>query len=281
MHNASQIRAFYEPIEGLFVSTPELVFAQLSSRLSLTHLIMLGHELCGEYSIDMNTERGFITRPPLVKKASLAKLFSAGCPLGRKNLSLQAIGNVLEGTASPAESQLAALLTCPTRLGGFGFPAPKPNAVVLQDARSQEVSGKHWRACDLLWENERVDVEYDSEAFHSTREQRYQDSVRRNALTSSGFKVISVTPNQLQSLDEMRTVAKVLAQALGKRTRVRIEDYEHRQRMLHRTILWEYPKWRRSIFDEAISAKSSRDGSVVEKRQDLGEIEAEPFYEPA
>lgn len=281
MQNAAQVDAFYEPIKGLYVSAPELVFTQLSSQLPLTHLIMLGYELCGEYSVDVKTERGFTARPSLMKQEDLAKLFSAGCHLGQKRLSLQAISCALEGTASPAESQLAALLTTPTRLGGFGFSAPKPNAIVLQDARSQEVSGKHWRACDLLWEDERVDVEYDSEAFHSTREQRYQDSVRRNALTNSGFKVISVTPNQLQSLDEMRTVARVLARALSKRTRIRISGYEQMQRELHRAVLWEYPKWRRSVFGEPGSAEGSRNVDDAEMLQASGEVETEPFYEPA
>ena len=276
MLEATRVRAFYEIFEGFYVCAPELAFAHLCSQLPRTYLTMLGYELCGEYAIDDNALGGFIARPSLMTKDDVKNLFAVWRAPNQKKMAMRAIGDVLEKTASPAESQLAALLTLPTRAGGFGFPAPQANAAVLQDACSQKISGKQWRACDLFWERELVDVEYDSEAHHSTREQRFRDSVRRNALTSAGIKVISVTPNQLQSVHEMRTVAQALARALGKRIRVRINDYELRQCKLHKTVMQSYPKWRRDLLSKHCD---KNDVSSNETEAALDDIEIESFYE--
>lgn len=281
MSGATQVTAFFEPLGDLYVSSPELVFAQLSSKLPLPLLTLLGCELCGEYSVDASAERGFYTRRPLMSKESAEALLASLTKTGLKTRALQALGTVVEKTASPAESQLAVLLCSPMRTGGFGFKRPEANAPVLQDERSQRVSGRLWRSCDLYWADERVDVEYDSEAFHSTREQRHQDSIRRNALTGSGIKVISVTPNQLRSAKEMRTVAEVLARALGKRLRIRSANFEQLQKRLRESALLDYPVWRNSIL--ACPEPDAYDlcDATAFGAQEAPEISVEPFYEPA
>ncbi len=213
--------------------------------------------------------------------ASAETLLAALNQTGHKARALRALGSVVEGAASPAESQLATLLCSPMRMGGFGFRKPEANAAVLQEERSRRVSGKLWRSCDLYWAEERVDVEYDSEAFHSTREQRHQDSIRRNALTGSGIKVISVTPNQLRSAEEMRIVAEVLARALGKRLRIRSAGFEQLQRKLHESVLLDYPMWRDSVLACPDSGTGDFEGMGLCDAYGESEFSVEPFYEPA
>lgn len=280
--NISKLEEFYEPIKGLFISSPRLVYAQMSRGLSIESLIMLGYELCGEYSTDEAAERGFYNRTPLTNTNSICNLINASPNLGNKQAALRALNCIVEGTASPAESQLSAMLTIPTRFGGFGFKRPKANAIVLSDAKSQKVSKRNWRACDLFWEEELVDVEYDSEAFHSTREQRFEDSVRRNALVSSKIRVISVTPGQLRSREELATVALVLASALNKRRRTKVENFNELNKKLHQSIIYDYPKWRRELFDNS-NPNSRPDQQINEGNAVDNALEPtlEPFYEIA
>ena len=66
-----------------------------------------------------------------------------------------------------------------------GLPAPTPQLWVT------DLGGRRWRL-DLGYESERVAVEYDGEQYHSSRQQRERDRLRRAALAEAGWTVIVV-----------------------------------------------------------------------------------------
>jgi very-short-patch-repair endonuclease len=82
-----------------------------------------------------------------------------------------------------------------------GLPAPEVN---------QRVEGYE---VDLVWRQERVIVEIDGYAFHSTRSSFEQDRRRDQRLITAGWRVVRVTWRQLTERPE--AVAVMLATALG------------------------------------------------------------------
>ena len=113
----------------------------------------------------------------------------AGAPLMR---SVLATDPAL--TRSEAERRLLKMLRA----------ARLPNAVVNSRVAGYEV--------DFLWPAERLIVEVDGYAFHSTRTAFERDRLRDADLQARGYRVIRVTWRQL--VDESEAVLARLAQAL-------------------------------------------------------------------
>lgn len=97
-------------------------------------------------------------------------------------------------TRSEAEARLLALIRAAE------LPAPRTNTIVL----GFEV--------DLLWPSQRLIIEVDGFAFHSTRRAFERDRVRDARLQAAGFRVIRVTWRQI--VDTPHAVAARIAAAL-------------------------------------------------------------------
>ena len=69
---------------------------------------------------------------------------------------------------------------------------------------------------DLLWPGQRLVVEMDSYAFHSSRARFEADRLRDAALGAAGFRVLRVTWRQLADTPE--ALAARIATALAQRT---------------------------------------------------------------
>ena len=119
--------AFYKIAKGVYVSSPEALFAQMATRLSQVDLVLLGYELCGAYSLARQTERGFVDRAPLATVDSLSRFIDRiPSEYGMKK-ARRALRFVANGSASPMETNVAMLLCLPTVVGGFGFELPQMN----------------------------------------------------------------------------------------------------------------------------------------------------------
>lgn len=117
-------RSFHRIADGLHVASLELAFLQMARELDFLNLARLGFELCGSYSLDARAERGFFDRAPLTDPRKIRSFAEASPHLKRRKAVLRALQHVLPGSASPAETRLAMLLSLPCRLGGFGLPKP-------------------------------------------------------------------------------------------------------------------------------------------------------------
>ena len=234
---------FMSTEEGLFVSSPEFCFLQLSGQMTLHRLIELGYELCGSYSMpapgDSNVpERGFHLRQPLTSTKKLA-VFAARMPgsSGHKK-AMRALRYLLDGSASPMETKLSILLTLPYKLGGYGLIRPKLNSRINPSRIAILSSGKEYYVCDLFWPDHDLAVEYDSELFHTGLTHITADSKKRNALTMMGVTIITVTKQQLYSSMEFDKVARALANRLRKRLVFKNPDFAVAQRELRKQLLY-------------------------------------------
>ena len=218
------------PIPGMFckigkdayVTSPEMTFAQMATRLTLLELIKLGMELCGTYApCPYEGVDRFDERPPVTTKTRLLAFCKRAKGMRGAATALRALRWVVDGSNSPAETALVLLLCLPVRMGGYGFEYPDMNPTTPLGVRASNMLGHPSMRCDLHWVDAQVVVEYDSDQEHLTSQSASRDAVRRNVLGYKGVEVITVRKPMIANPGAFDNVAKQLAQALGRRLRPR------------------------------------------------------------
>ena len=258
---------------NLYVSSPELCFLQMASRMSLIKLVELGFELCGNYSLPgqgtqydsasratatdpvttamatttpttadtpvaVGNEQGFYGRLPLTNVKRLTAFLASMPGAYGVNTACKAVQFIAENSASPMETILTMLLTLPYRHGGYGLPMPLLNATVKPARSARQNVNQETFICDLLWQKHNLAAEYDSDTYHTGSVRIARDSRRRNSLTSIGVTVITVTNQNVQYRAEFARVARQLASKMGKQLRTeRNPNFTEAQIELRRLLL--------------------------------------------
>ena len=233
---------------GLTISSPELCFLQMADELSLIDLVALGYELCGAYRLDWESSegKGFRGDLPLTSVVSLSSYIARAAGLKGRKKAQKALRFIIDGSASPMETILSMLLTLPYRLGGYGFTKPLLNyrveaPVDVGKSTSKSTGKSKHYYCDLYWADKKVDVEYDSDAYHTGPERIAQDAIRRNALSGMGVTVVTVSRRQVIEASKMRELAKLLSKLLRKRLQYPIKELTYRNSKLLDQLLPKLP----------------------------------------
>ena len=106
------------------------------------------------------------------------------------------------------ESQLALMLSLPCRMGGYGLSKPLLNARLKNSLRE----------ADLLWLENKLVVEYESNQHHATVESPGKDSTRRTEIELLGFRIITATNEQVTNyylMDDLVHLIKSGTRAAG------------------------------------------------------------------
>lgn len=202
--------------EGVFVCSPELVVAQLASRLGLFKTMLLEMELCGTYGMLGNGSCEWELKP-ITSVERITKVLELSDKFRGRALAQQATRYAMNGSASPRESALALLLSLPRRMGGLGCGKPRLNArVELSEAAATECS-RAYLVADLLFEEAELDVEYQGKQWHTLQEDRLSDEARQNALTMMGKTCLFVSQEQLENPERMDGIAQLVRSRLGLR----------------------------------------------------------------
>lgn len=253
--------AFRTVRKNVYVSSPEFVFLQLSIRLDLPELIALGMELCGTYRRDVELPRmdgSGITlttayhQQPLTSPQRLHGFIGSmkSAPGYRK--ALKALRYLVPNSASPMETALYLLLCLPCKMGGYALPKPSLNPPIVFSKSGQRHTLKHSAKPDLYWKKERLDLEYNSNEFHS-ESQRALDSMRRKALERMRVEVIELTTEELQSEELFHATALRIARHLKHRFRTNNEETFLEARHLLRQAL---------LYQDATAPPHCEEGSV-------------------
>lgn len=219
---------------GILAPPPELALLQQSRGRSLPEVVAIATALCSAYAL--NADGDLLKRAPL---SSLDRIALAccrypdvfGCGVVRKALEW-----VIPNAASPREAALALVLSLPCRLGGYGLPKPMLNAPLCLHERVRGAAASSYYVADLCWPDARLVIEYDSDAFHLTSDQQYRDAVKRMVLGEMGYRVLTVTRQQLNDPWEMDKVARIIAPILGRQFRIRCKDFRAKQLALWRAV---------------------------------------------
>ena len=227
-------RSFMRIEDGLYVSTPEMAFCEMASVLSLERLIALGFELCGTYRRASTFGLARYDATPLTSPGALASFIDKSPQFKGVKKARRALPLILDGSASPRESELAMLLCLPYSLGGYGLPHPTMNAE-MPLPKNVVATGRSSLRCDLYWPAARLDVEYDSAEFHSAERLLANDSMRRIALESMDVTSVNLTAEHLRRASLFDEAAQGIARILGKRVRLS-GDFRLKQERLWREL---------------------------------------------
>ena len=121
------------------------------------------------------------------------------------------------------ETFAAIILTTPPMLGGFGLGGARLNFRIDTTSEATRISKNSYFLCDIYWPNARLDVEYDSDAFHTGSARITKDARRRNALLSMGIQTLTLTREQITDAQSMIDFALIVAKKIGKR--VKSDDF--------------------------------------------------------
>lgn len=227
--------SFYHVQDAICVASPELMFVQAGRYMSLPELVKLGDELCGVYSPARHLGGEHVERDiPLTDISSLRSFISQANRVCGVKMARRALQHLMEGSASAMETELVMLLCMPKRHGGFGLPSPRMNYRIDFDKSAAQIAGASYAKADLCWPEAKLDVEYDSDQWHSSIESVSHDKARANALSRMGYKVIFVTNKQLSSTCAFESIVELIAKNIRWRLRTpTAEELEKRAQLRH------------------------------------------------
>ena len=136
---------------------------------------------------------------------------------------------VAEGSGSPMETVLYALLCMDVQAGGAGLPKPDLNGVVKLAPSQQAATGRSYVKVDLLWRERKVAVEYDSDWAHGNPYALNRDATKRNALQELGYRVVSVTKDQVFDWPRFQGLSLMLVGLLGKDSSRAVRDWTEKR----------------------------------------------------
>ena len=227
----------------VFVSTPEFVFLQASSKLSLMELVRFGYELCALYTARLRA--GELTElPEALTTSKKIVAFLDGCDgaFGVNKARLAAKW-ILDRSRSPRETKLAMTLTLPRRWGGQGVRGLVLNHEVRLSAQERKTAGKKKYEIDLYCENARIGLEYYGKETHAGPIRETKDLRRESILSARGIAIHGVTNRQAEEVMEIERLAKIIIQAQGGRWRKPTQEQERRMRQLLRDLYPQRVHW--------------------------------------
>jgi very-short-patch-repair endonuclease len=196
-------------VDGRACTLP-LVFLQVALEYSIHELIYLGLQICSYREGD---------RP----RCTVEELRTCAEELrghrGRRK-ALRAIRYLADNSRSPMESILYMFLRLPNALGGCGFKEIVLNEKIVLDGDNNKTY-----FADLYVPSCKLDIEYDSEEFHSSASEISRDRERAAHLEAEGYRVVSVGYSQLNNLKAFRNLARQLSRLIGKRIYIRARKF--------------------------------------------------------
>ena len=224
----------------VLVTSPALTFLHLATvdlhkkrQRTVEELAMIGLELCGTYLLDDSWDGLTNTAKPLTSVEQIARVLDAmpGAPgIVRAREALELVG---DGSNSPMESVLCALLTWPRRLGGYAL------GPVSLNHRVSTADGD--RYVDVAFPGHKVGLEYKGRKFH-TIEQVERDDRRQNKLVGSGWTILNVWYEDIVEEHLYNQLVVDVARAMGIRLRIRSSGFDARRNVLRMQLIPAF-KW--------------------------------------
>ncbi len=221
--------AFYHT-RGVYISSPEFVFLQMASALSLEQLIALGCELCGQYVLPssragqpFSKDEALGRMYPLTCTSKLGEFIDGAGKANGKAKAKRALKYIVDDSRSPMETMVYMLLCLPVMLGGYGLPKPEMNAMITLDEEARTIARRRYCRGDLCWPKARVDIEYHGEV-HVGADQMKSDVGRELGIEHMGWRVITITSPQVLDEVQFDTVAKEVATCLQRRLRASVYE---------------------------------------------------------
>ena len=224
------------------VSSPEFLFLQMATTLTVVQLIALGCELCGTYiltpkqkvvpsAFDDYPER----RTPLTNIGKIESLLDSAGPARGVKKARRALKYVVEDSRSPMETRTYMQLCLPPMLGGYGLPKAEMNPEIPLGEEARRVSGMRSSWGDICWPSKRLDVEYNG-SVHAGIDKMRHDAGRALGIEHMGWRVMSITCLQVFNIERFEVVAKEVAAHLRFRLRPDVLGWTPARMALHEEL---------------------------------------------
>lgn len=225
----------------VLVTSPALTFLHLATvdlhkkqQRTVEELAMIGLELCGTYLLDDSWDGLTNTAKPLTSVEQIARVLDAmpgapGIVRAREALEL-----VSDGSNSPMESVLFALLAWPRRLGGYAL------GPVSLNHRVSTADGD--RYVDVAFPGHKVGLEYKGRKFHAI-EQAGRDDRRQNKLVGSGWTILNVWYEDIVEEHLYNQLVADAARAMGIRLRIRSGGFDARRNVLRMQLIPAFKRY--------------------------------------
>ena len=196
---------------GVYVEGPELCFVQMARSTSIVGAVVLGYELCGQYSHFSEMVSGYYERPPLTSVEMIGAAMSELSGLYGLGRAREALRWVRDGARSPMETVLAGELFLPGRHKGLAFVRPELNYEVSLDEAASAITGTKTCRIDVAWPGQRRGTEYDSREFHLDPE---KDLRRKEALEHMGWTINTIKLDHMANHDELMKAVALFEDAI-------------------------------------------------------------------
>ncbi len=222
----------------IYVASPEMCFLMAARYLKLEELIELGFKLCARYVLDDSSKYGQRNREILTTKKTIGNFLAGIESYPGLDKARRAHRYILNNSNSPMETIIAIFAILPPHLGGYGLGMPELNASIYLNPQATELMGREILLGDMVWEIWKVVVEYDSNICHLDPEQHSYDKNRMRAMNLSGYKVFSITSNDISCLEELDKTFAGLRAMLGLKSNAKkLNDYYDVRKNLFNSLL--------------------------------------------
>lgn len=208
-----------------------------SSRL--VNLALVAMELMGTYRLAVPGSSTRYQQPPLLTATDMRDFLTRVPRVYGQNRLNTVLNLALPHSASPMETALALMLSLPEAHGGYGLPQPQLNRSCPVTNHEQLWDGGEAITPDLLWEDAKLVVEYDSDEMHGSVGPRKLagDATRSNVLSALGYTVLRMTTLNMQSQTDIERLATQVAERLGRGLSEPSEELRIRRSKLHTLLM--------------------------------------------
>lgn len=238
------------PHSPFAISAPWFCFLQMAARMPFGQAMLLGMELCGNYSTlpfshsaissyrlrEWETRNGYVERKPLISPEQLVAGISAAVGAQSESKALAAARRIQPNAFSPGESRYAIRLFSPVKRGGYGLPPAFMNVPIPLPERLRRITGRGDYIIDFYYPKEQLAIEFDG-GYHWNGKQRLDDNLRELVLNDLGIDVIRVDKHQLESQAAMEVSVRTIAKRIGFRVRKPSDSSLEKRSELQKQIL--------------------------------------------
>ena len=205
--------SFLKLRSGLYLASPELVFARMGGFVPEMRLAEIGLNLCGRYYKNLDTGEIDDRNALLTTPAKLGKYLDKVPGLRGSIKARSALRWVIANSGSPAESKMKLQFANPLWTGGLGLPFTDMNYDVAA-GRHAHLSEQSEFCIDLVNPDLKKGMEYDGKDCHQDTS---KDKRRRNALEALGWHVFPIDKSVLYNAEETKRTGLQIARYLGLR----------------------------------------------------------------
>lgn len=201
----------------VYVSSPELCYLQAAQNLPLASIVEIANNLCGAYYIDKTTKFNQKKRIPLTNIENIATYLKNAAGLYGVEKARNALRFATNNSYSPYESRIAANSVLPMHFGGYHNHKAELNYKIDLTPDAKQILRQDECICDFVWPEFRLVLEYDSNKSHLEIKQHYKDKNRQNAITLSGYQLISATSQDFDNFRNAEKLFLLVRKSLGLR----------------------------------------------------------------